>query len=135
MGVAGYRLPAAFTKYKAIASNDTHNNALDWIFDRLTEEVSWKKLPLTRPKELIALGSLNTAMISLMYEVYTDQQRADLVRLGALSTIPDKPPNGMSIWERILTGNWESDPIFKEAGIKRMKGKTKSEFFSRFIKK
>ena len=126
-------LPAAFTKFKALAKNDQHNEALDWIYDRLTEQVSWKMLPLTRSKELIAMGSLNTAMVSLMYEVYTDQQRAELVKVSALSMMPDKPQNGMAIWDRVLKGDWRSDPIFK-AQIKRMEDKTKDEFYLKINK-
>jgi len=131
MGAAGYRLLAASIKYQAIAKNESHDNILAWIYERLTEPVSLKILPLTRPKKLIELGSLNTALISLMYEVYTDQQRSELVKTGALTMIPDKPPNGINLWTIIIKGDWESEPIF-EAKIQRMEGKTMSEFFVKF---
>ena len=140
MGGAGYRLLAAFMKYPALAKSSAHNDILGWIYERLTEEVSWKILPLTRPKGLVALGSLNTALISLMYEVYTDQQRAELVKKGPClrcqilerrlinrtktgrESDPEKSVNGMSIWPRIMAGNWKSEPIF-DANVTRMESK------------
>jgi hypothetical protein len=55
LGVAGYRLLAAFRVIKPKARTPEQTAALDWIFTRLMEPSSWKLLPITRPP-LLKLG-------------------------------------------------------------------------------
>jgi len=81
---------------------ESHGNILAWIYERLTEPMSWKILPLTRPKELIAPSSLYTALISLMYEVYTDQQRTCKDRS------PVNDPKQAAEWHEFVDKDYQS---------------------------
>jgi len=61
------------------------------------------------------LGSLNTALTSLMWEVYTKNEIQKLKDEGVIPVVPVKRPGGMAIWGNILTGDWSLDPIFPNA--------------------
>lgn len=111
LGVAGYRLLAAFRVIKPKAKTPEYKIALDWIFARLMEPSSWKLLPITRPPLLRRLGSLNTALISLKLEVYNKDDIQKLKDEGVIAVIPAKKAGGMSLWNCILTGDWSLDPI------------------------
>lgn len=103
LGVAGYRLLAAFRVIKPKARTPEQVAALNWIFTRLMEPSSWKLLPITRPPLLKRLGSLNTALTSLMLEVYTREEIQKLKDEGVIAVVPAKKAGGMAIWSSILT--------------------------------
>jgi len=115
LGVAGYRLLAAFRVIKPKARTNEQIAALDWIFSRLMEPSSWKLLPITRPPVLKRLGSLNTALTSLMLEVYTREEVQRLKDEGVIAIVSVKKAGGMALWSSILKGDWKLDPIFPDA--------------------
>ena len=59
LGVAGYRQLTVFLSVKPVAKSQLEYRALYWVFTRFRQPVSWEILPLTRPRHLANLGSLN----------------------------------------------------------------------------